>query len=168
MNRNRLLVLAVLLCAVALVPTGASAQSASTNLTVSANVAANCTITTTAVAFGAYDPVVVNATVDRDAAGSVIIACTKGAVPTVGLGLGSHAVASVRRMLGASGDFLTYELYQPAGYTTVWGTTGANLFAAGASAGRAPRTFAVNGRIPSGQDVGTGAYGDIVVATVNF
>jgi spore coat protein U-like protein len=169
MNRNRLLVVAALLCAAALVPAGVSAQSASTNLAVSANVTANCTITTTAVAFGAYDPVVTNATVARDAAGSVIIACTKGAVPTVGLGLGANSTGpGVRRMLGASGDFLGYDLYQPAGYTTVWGTAGVNLFAPGASTGRAARTFAVNGRIPAGQDVGTGAYNDTVVATVNF
>jgi spore coat protein U-like protein len=169
MNRNRFLVFAVLLCAVALVPTLASAQSASTNLAVSASVAANCTISTTPVAFGAYDPVVTNASASRDAAGGVTIACTKGAVPTIGLGLGSNSLApTTRRMLGVSGDFLTYELYQPAGYTTVWGTSGANLFSAGASTGRAGRTFAVNGRIPGGQDVATGAYTDTVVATVNF
>jgi spore coat protein U-like protein len=169
MNRNRFLVLAVVLCAAALVPAGASAQSATANLAVTANVAANCTISTTAVAFGAYDPVVTNAAAAKDAAGSVIIACTKGAVPTIGLGLGANSLGpSTRRMLGVSGDLLTYELYQPAGYTTIWGTSGPNLFSAGASVGRAARTFAVNGRIPGGQDVATGNYTDTVVATVNF
>ena len=39
----------------------ASAATASANLTVTATVTNNCSITTTPVAFGAYDPVVVNA-----------------------------------------------------------------------------------------------------------
>ena len=42
--------------------TPAHAGSAPANLAVSASIAANCTISTTAVAFGAYDPVVTNAT----------------------------------------------------------------------------------------------------------
>lgn len=168
MTRSRLLVVAATVGAAALLPVGASAQSASTNLSVTANVTANCTISTTAVAFGVYDPVVANDTAAKDATGTVTVACTKGTVPTIGLGLGSNASGSARRMLGASGDYLTYELYQPSGYTTVWGTTGANLFAAGASPGRAARGFTVNGRIAPGQDVDTGAYTDSVVATVNF
>jgi spore coat protein U-like protein len=169
MNRNRLLLVAAVIALGALLPAGAYAQSANTPLLISANVAANCTISTTAVAFGAYDPVVANDTVPRDVAGNVRIACTKGATPTIGLGLGNNASGTVRRMAGSvAGEYLTYELYQPAGYTTIWGTTGANLFAAGASTGRAPRDFAVNGRIVGGQDVATGNYNDSVVATVNF
>jgi spore coat protein U-like protein len=169
MNRNRLLIVAALFAMAALVPAGAHAQ-ATANLAVTASVSANCTISTTAVAFGAYDPIFANDTAARDAAGNVRIACTKGATPTIGLGLGSNASGSVRRMLGAAGEYLTYELYQPvgSGYVTVWGTTGANLFPAGLSTSRAPRDFAVNGRILGGQDVATGSYVDSVVATVNF
>jgi spore coat protein U-like protein len=169
MNRQRLLFVAAVGCLAALLPAGAFAQSATANLSVTANVAANCTITTTPVAFGAYDPVVANDTAALDAVGTVRVACTKGASPTVGLGLGGNPSGSTRRMAGSTaGEYLTYELYHPGGHTTIWGTGGAGLFAAGAAPSRAVRTFDVNGRIAGGQDVGTGNYNDTVVATVNF
>jgi spore coat protein U-like protein len=37
-----------------------------------------------------------------------------------------------------------------------------------AAPGKAARTYNVCGSIPGGADVGTGAYADTVVATVNF
>ena len=54
----------------------ALAQTASTNLTVSATVAKNCSITTTAVAFGSYDPVVANAATPLAGTGTVVVTCT--------------------------------------------------------------------------------------------
>jgi len=170
MNRKRLLVVAATLCLAALVPASARAQSAGTTLAVTATVAANCTITTTAVAFGAYDPVVANDTAALDATnGRVHIACTKGSAATIGLDLGGNPSGSARRMAGSvSGEFLTYELYHPGGFVTVWGNSGAGLYAAGAAPSRAVRNFVVNGRIGGGQDVSTDSYADTVVATVNF
>jgi spore coat protein U-like protein len=167
MKRNRLLVLAAFVI-VGLVPISVSAQTATANLSVTASVSANCTITTVGVALGAYDPIVANAAADKDGTGSVTIACTKGSVPKVGLGVGANASGSTRRMLGAAGEFLTYELYQPGGWTTVWGNVSPAWYAPGAAAGKAPQTFTVNGRITAGQDVAAGAYTDTVVATVNF
>lgn len=64
-----------------------AAGSATSNLAVSASIAANCTISTTAVAFGAYDPVVANAATALNATGGVTIGCTKGSAPTITLGL---------------------------------------------------------------------------------
>lgn len=163
----------------------AAAGSSTSNLSVTASVSTNCAITTTAVAFGAYDPVGANATADKTGTGTVVVTCTKNSTGvTVGLGLGTNVSGSTRRMLGGTnGDFLTYELYQPTAttpaaacaYTTVWGTAGANLFTptgiAGWGAG-APKSFNVCGNIPQAQNVsGTGAgesYTDTVVATVNF
>lgn len=166
MNRNRLLVLAAMLSVVALLPAGAYAQTTA-NLAISANVAANCTISTTPVAFGAYDPLVVNVAAPKDATGGVIVTCTKGSVPAIDLDAGSHASGAIRRMLGATGDFLTYELYQPGAFTTVWGV-GPAAYTGAAAPNRNPRTFTVNGRIPGNQDVATGSYSDMVLATVNF
>ena len=57
----------------------AFAGSATSNLAMSANVTANCTISTAAVAFGAYDPIVANAATPLDTTGTVTITCTKGA-----------------------------------------------------------------------------------------
>ena len=59
-----------------------SRQSAS--LTVSANVAKNCTITTAPVDFGNYDSVAANATAPLDGIGTVTVTCTKGAAAKVG------------------------------------------------------------------------------------
>ena len=155
----------------------ANAGSASTNLAISASVAANCTISTTAVAFGAYDPVVANAATALSGSGTVVIACTKSSAPTIGLGLGGNASGSIRRMSGG-GDFLTYELYFPTtnaasaacgALTTIWGTTGANLFAPTAPASKAARTYNVCGTVPANQDVAVAAlYSDTVLATVTF
>jgi spore coat protein U-like protein len=158
------------------VATQANAGSATANLSVTASVAANCTISTTAVAFGPYDPVVTNAASALTGSGTVVIACTKGSAPTIGLGLGSNASGSTRRMAGG-GDFLTYELYFPTtnaasaacgALTTVWGTSGANLFAPTSPANTAARTYNVCGSVAGGQNVTVASYSDLVVATVNF
>jgi spore coat protein U-like protein len=145
-----------------------SAGSATANLSVSATVAANCTITTAPVAFPGYDPIVANAAANDDGTGTVTITCTKGTLATIGLGLGGNASGSVRRMKDATTDYLTYELYQDAGRATVWGTVGAGLLSPLAAPSKAARPFTVYGRIPPAQDVPSGAYSDTVQATVNF
>ena len=95
-----------------LVASPAFAGSATANVSVSANIANVCTISTSAVAFGAYDPIVTNASTALDASGAVTITCTKGASTTVGLGLGANAAGSVRKMKDSGSNLLTYELYQ--------------------------------------------------------
>jgi len=145
----------------------AMAQTAVASLAVGATVARNCSIATTPVAFGTYDPIVVNATTSLDGTGSVVVSCTKRAGTRIDLGLGANASGTTRRMKGTT-DFLTYQLYRNAARSQVWG--------AGAGAGRniarapsrAPRTFTVYGRIAAGQDVGAASYNDTVVATINF
>lgn len=145
----------------------AFAQTATTTLAVSASVAKNCSISTTAVAFGSYDPVVANATTPLDASGSVVVTCTKGAGTRIDLGLGGNASGSTRRMQGGT-DFLTYELYSDSTHTTVWGSgVGAGQTIATAP-NKNPRTFTVYGRVAAGQDVGAASYADTVVATINF
>ena len=95
------------------------AGSATANLQISAAVNANCTITTAAVAFPTYDPVVANAAANDDGTGTVTIACTKGTVATIGLGLGANALVNQRRMKDATTDYLNYALYLDAARTTI-------------------------------------------------
>ena len=158
----------------------ALAGSATQNLSVTASVAANCTISTSAVAFGAYDPVVANAATALNGNGSVTIACTKGSAPAITLGLGANASGSQRNMkiTGGGSDVLAYELYQPPTTTpgdacsfpgsTVWGTSVATTFTPTAPSSKAGRTYNVCGTVSAGQDVSVGSYQDTVVATVNF
>jgi spore coat protein U-like protein len=155
----------------------ALAAAAAANLRVAATVPNNCKITTTAVAFGNYDPIVTNAATALTRAGSVRITCTKGALVTITLGLGTHASGTTRQ-LGVGTSRLAYALFQPSSTTpgagcvyttpTNWGTTGAEVFAPTAAPSRAQRTYNVCGSIAPGQDVPAGAYTDTVVATVNF
>ena len=145
----------------------ALAQTASTNLSVTALVAKNCSITTTAVAFGSYDPIVANASTPLDGTGSVVVTCTKGSGTRIDLGLGSNATGSVRKMLGGT-DLLTYELYTDTGRATVWGSGAGAGQTIATAPNKNPRTFTVYGRVPAGQDVGAASYADTVVATINF
>jgi spore coat protein U-like protein len=144
------------------------AATATANLSLSASVVNNCTISTSAVAFGSYDPVVANASANLDGSGQVTIACTKGTAPTVGLGLGSNASGSVRRMSDGSGNYLTYEVYSDSSRSAVWGDSGSNLYTPVVAPSKAARSFSVYGRIAGNQDVAAGSYSDTVVATVNF
>lgn len=152
----------------------ASAATANTTFLVIANVTANCSITATGINF-TYDPVGVNATTPATASGSVTIACTKGAGPTIGLNAGTNGgkVAGVSRaMANGATNFLGYELNQPTtapGNGGVWTDIGgSNVFNPGASTSKAGRTFTVDATIPAGQDVAVGSYTDTITATVNF
>ncbi len=145
----------------------AMAQTATSNLSVSATVAKNCSITTTAVAFGSYDPIVANAVSPLDGTGTVVVTCTKGAGTRIDLGLGSNASGTTRRMSGGT-DFLTYELYQNTTRTTVWGAGAVAGQTIAVAPSKAARTFTVYGRVAGGQDVSAASYNDTVVATINF
>ena len=145
----------------------ASAATATANLTVSATVTKNCTVSTSALAFGSYDPVVANASANLDGTGTVSVACTRGATANVGLGTGSNASGSARRLTDGSGNFLNYELYSDSGRSAVW-NAGAGTLSLTAAPSRASRDYTVYGRIAGNQDVPAGTYGDTVVATVNF
>jgi len=147
--------------------TKATAATATANLGVTATVTNNCTISTTPLAFGAYDPVVANASANLDGTGGIVVACTKGASADIGLGLGANASGATRRMVSA-GNYLNYELYKASDYAAVWGNSGTAQLNTGAAPSKTARTFTVHGRVASNQDVPAGSYSDTVVATVNF
>ena len=182
MNRScmpRMSVVALALAASVGFVSSALAGTATANLAVSAAVAANCTISTTPLAFGAYDPVVANASTDLNGSGSITVACTKGASGlSIGLGNGSNFASGSRGMSNGT-DRLTYGLYQPPNNTpgtacsfpasSAWGNTvGTNTLALTNAPNKNGRTYNVCGTVGAGQDVSTGSYADTVVATSNF
>jgi len=147
------------------------AASATSSFSVTATVAANCTISTTTIAFGGYDPIVTHASTPLDGTGSVTITCTKGATTTIGLNAGNNgasAVGTTRAMSDGSGNFLSYEIYQNAPRNVLWGNSGADLFTPPVAPSKSPRSFSTFGRVPAAQDVPAGGYTDTVTATVNF
>ena len=149
------------------------AATATSSFTVQASVAASCTISTAALNFGSYDPVVANATTPLDANGSVTVSCSKGAVTTIGLNqganpaTGSTALDPLRQMANGS-ERLRYDLYQTAAGTGVWGGIGTANVKSYTATSKAPVTFTIFGRIPENQDVATGSYSDTVTATISF
>ena len=144
------------------------ADSASSTIAVSATVRRNCTIATTPLAFGSYDPVVGNASTPLDGTATVTIACTMGTPASIGLDIGANAAATQRRLTNGSAAYLNYQIFLDSAYSTVWGTDTTNQLDAGTAPSKTPRAFPVYGRIPAAQDVPIGAFSDAVVATVNF
>lgn len=149
----------------------AEAATATSNLSVDATVAANCSITTTAVAFGSYDPIVTNKTTDLTANGAVNVTCTSGSAATITLGQGSNAEATstagapLRQMANGT-NRLKYGLYSESTRTTVWGDTAATGLAHTGTGAAVALT--VYGKVAAGQNMPAGAYADTVVATVTF
>jgi spore coat protein U-like protein len=157
---------AALACGIAV--RGTDAATVSANLSVTVSVTVNCTVTTSPLAFGSYDPVVANASAALHGTGTVSVACTKGAAPTVGLDLGSNASGTTRRLSDGAGHFLNYEIYSEGSWTTVWGNSGAALVSPGAAPSKVARNLTAYGQMLGNQDVPAGSYSDLVTATVNF
>jgi spore coat protein U-like protein len=146
------------------------AKSDTRTFQVQATVDPECTVVTAPLAFGAYDPVSANATAPLDGTGTVNVYCTAGTFARVFLDLGTYASGTTRRMLGPSTNYLQYEIYRDAGRSAVWGTTVAT-----SNSGTATSIiiainsgFTAYGRVPAGQDVVFGGYGDTVLVTVNY
>jgi len=159
-------VLSLIAMAVISVPAFAGSQTASLNI--SASVVANCTITTSPVAFGAYDPVSANAATNLTASGSVNVACTKGTPATIDLGNGGSFSGGSRRMASGT-DFLNYSLFKDAALTLAWGSgIAGGSTAAYTAATKAVTSVTVFGMVPAAQDITVGAYSDVVVATINY
>lgn len=174
--KRSVMFLIALVAVVVSVPAFAATKTATIN--VSASVSSVCTITAAPVAFGAYDPVAVNAAAGADlyANGSVTVTCTKGA-PNVWIDLNAglnsaSAVGTTRAMASGLPDYLSYELYKAnpnpvpgAIWSTGNGTGGVTYVSA---SGKTATAITVFGRVPKGQDPTAGNYTDQVTATINY
>jgi len=140
--------------------------------------AGDCTISTSGLSFGTYDPLVVSPV---DANGSVQVNCSPGLGEilfgvnvTISLGTGGSGTYASRTMQLSTTSTLSYNLYTTAARTTVWGNgTGGTQTVGGAVGGLlsgqpSPRSFPVYGRIPGNQDAAAGLHGDTVIVTVTF
>lgn len=149
-----------------------AAGTASTTLAVSAIVANNCTISSGIMNFNNYDPVVTNAAADLlvTQANAFSVACTKGAVTTIGADVGANAAGAVgtTRAMTNGTNFLSYELYVDISRTNIWQTTGASNLINYTSTGKAAASQTIYGKVVAGQDVAAGSYTDSVVMTINF
>lgn len=160
-----------MLCSLSAQPTFAGTATAT--LTVTASIASTCTINAATLAFGAYDPVVVNKTVNLDQSTTIGFTCTLGSTGTIDIDKGANSTGTTpnfqRRLSdGATpAHFLTYNLYQDAARTTLWGTTTSGTAEANVGLGVA-QTTNLYGRIPSGQNGTSGSYTDSATMTITF
>lgn len=131
--------------------------------------AQQCEITIGGLEFGSYSGY---APAPEEAAGRISVRCD-GPEPVsveISLDSGEHGGGFAPRQMrhAVRGDRLSYLIFTDAGMTTIWGdgTRGSATVRrrVGASAVELP----VYGRIPAGQDVGAGRFGDRVMVRVDW
>lgn len=106
---------------------------------------------------------------NRDQASTITLRCPNGTNWRLGLGNGSHANGSVRRMRSAAGDYITYELYLNAARTQRWGNTPGTDTSNGTGAGESsPLLQTVYGRVPPQANAPAGGYADTVTVTLTY
>jgi spore coat protein U-like protein len=155
----------------ALLPALAAATDPAKNFSPSVSVLETCSFESSAyvLAFGSYDPVAMNRTVDLDREMELRARCTYGVAQRVTIGQGAYPAAGstdalpLRRMASGTSR-LTYQLYANAARTQVWGNTAATGVTLTGQGVYVPLT--VYGRIPAGQSmVPKGTYVDFVIVT---
>ena len=165
------LLIATLAVVLAGVSINSYADTATSNLGVSASIAATCTISTSPAAFGAYDPVVTHKSAPLDVTGTVTTTCTNGSAVLITLGQGANADtgsddATPLRRVKSGSNYLSYFLYSDTGRTTEWGNDTSSVIPdPGPGAASA---LTIYGRMPADQNMPVGSYTDTVVATVTF
>jgi spore coat protein U-like protein len=149
----------------------AQTPTATTTLSVSAIVGSTCNISTSAVSFGTYDPLVVNVTAPLNGTGIVATTCSNGLGDTLTLDQGLNAATGSTtevplRQMRSAGNVMAYFLYQNSARSTVFGndaTTGVAQTGTGLNA-----NLTVYGQVPGAQNAAPGSYSDTVTATVTF
>ena len=147
--------------------TSLHADTSSAPLSVTAEVASNCVIATSNLAFGAYDPLVQNATQQLDASAGVTVLCTRSSRATVSIDSGRNSIGSSRTLAGGS-QRVSYQLFRDADRTQEWGGGLSDSQQIVSEGIHKPQQLTVYGRIPPGQEVASGVYTDVVTATVDF
>jgi spore coat protein U-like protein len=188
MARNSLKVLVAAAFAMLLLADGPARAAGFVDQTfnATASVAAKCLMSSIGdLAFGAYDPVVTNASVGLAGNTGFTLTCTRNASPVISLSVTNanfgQNVAGKRSMNNGSagaGNFLSYDLFVPSGVGDSSTATPGVVYCGDSTSGTstfspsvpsiAAQTITIFGSVLPGQDVATGNYTDSVTATVNF
>lgn len=139
------------------------AATTSTTFNVTATVLNSCAVSATDLAFGTYDPASVT---DKSGASTITVTCTLGTAYDLGLNNGANASGSTRRMASGASR-LSYQIYKDVGATQVLGTVAAALGVTGIGTGVGVPTL-IYGVIPKAQNVGSGAYSDVITVTIDY
>ena len=156
----------------------ASAATSASDMAVTADLNANCTMSTTDLAFGTYDPIVANAALDLRATATVSTTCTSGATSVVLMSAGLHKLyclsSKCHRQMANAGEtsFLRYNIYTNASYA--WGSVWTDDSNDTATVGRVTgsgvsQDLTIYGEIPKNQNnVSPGTYADTVTVTLAY
>jgi spore coat protein U-like protein len=122
---------------------------------------AGCSMGVVNVVFGAYNTLSASS---LDGAGSVSVTCDATTSFQIALSKGQGSFAA--RQLQSGADVLYYNLYTDALRSLIWGdgTVGTTLVSGSGTAA----TYTVYGRIPGGQNLPAGSYGDSITVTLDF
>ena len=156
----------------------AFAATSASDMAVTADLNANCTMSTTDLAFGGYDPIVANAALDLRATATVSTTCTSGATGVVTMSQGDHFLYCVnndchRQLANAEETgFLRYNIYTDANYSFsgIWNhdveemSSVAQVLGSGVS-----QDLTVYGEIPKNQkNAPAGSYTDTITVTLTY
>lgn len=152
-------------------PTG-GATAVSSGSTWTATISANANVSATTLNFGSTSSLAANV----DSTATISVQATNTTPYSIGVGNGTNASGSQRRVrLGATSNFLNYNLYTDAARSQAWTTStsasscsgGAGTCVLGTGTGSTQNTT-VYGRVPSQSIPAAGAFTDTVVVTVTF
>ena len=156
----------------------AYATDTAANLTVSADINASCTMNVTDLNFGAYDPIVANATEGLTGSATVSATCTSGATGVVTMSGGLHSTFCMsskcyRRMANAGEtSFLRYNIYTNASYSWgyVWTDNPVDVKTVGQVTGSGiSQDLTVYGEVHKNQtNASAGSYTDTINVTLRF
>jgi spore coat protein U-like protein len=134
-----------------------------TTMSVTAIVQATCLISASALSFGTYSGLLINAS-------SVLtVTCTNTTVFNIGLNAGTATGATVttRKMTSPALATLNYKLFRDSTRAQNWGNTVGTDTLISQGNGAALQ-YGVFGQLSAGQFVTPGAYADTIIATVTY
>lgn len=155
------------LAAAALFAQPAFAQTAGANMGTSAEITANCAVSTTPIAFGNVDVTTGAAVLGT---GGISVVCTNGTdwSASADAGTGAGATLDVRQMSDGA-ETLNYALYTEATRTTIWGDGVSSTSTIDGTGSGVAQNSVIYGRIAASQTgVSAGSYADTVAVTVTY
>lgn len=121
-----------------------------------------CTVSSTGVAFGGYNPF---DPLPTDSTGVITVECESAY--TIALSEGQAATFNPRAMAGAS-DSLQYNLFTGADYSIVWGDGSSGTQVVSNPGDPQPVEHVIYGRSFAQQNARVGSYADTVTVTLEF
>lgn len=129
---------------------------------------ATCNVNTTAVNFGSYD---VFSVTPVDSTGTVTILCdaTTNVMTAIGQSPNSGGFNPRKMKHSSIADLLNYNLYTDTARTVIWGNgTGGTSTVTQKAIKNKSLILTVYGRIPQGQDISGGLYGETLTVTITY